>query len=144
MLERYWGIRAGSVQYRPVGWGSHHWEVSGEAGSRWFVTADDLENKRISQAEPLTAGFRRLRAALSAAADLRECGAAFAVAPVPARDGELLARVSTRFGLAVYPFVRRPELRLGGVLLPRAPAGRARPAGRHAHRPARGPPACAG
>ncbi len=27
------------------------------------------------------------------------------MAPVPARDGELLARVSTRFGLAVYPFV---------------------------------------
>ena len=105
VLERCWGIRAGSVRYRPVGWGSHHWEVTGVAGSRWFVTADDLENKRISQAEPLTAGFRRLRAALSAAADLRECGAAFAVAPVPDRDGELLVRVSTRFGLAVYPFV---------------------------------------
>ena len=105
VLERSWGIRAGSVQYRPVGWGSHHWEVTDVAGSRWFVTADDLENKRVSQAEPLTAGFRLLRAALSAAADLRECGATFAVAPVPARDGELLVRVSTRFGLAVYPFV---------------------------------------
>ena len=105
VLERGWGIRAASVQYRPVGWGSHHWEVSSESGARWFVTADDLENKRMSQAEPLTAGFRRLRAALSAAADLRDCGAAFAVAPVPAWDGELLARVSTRFGLAVYPFV---------------------------------------
>jgi len=22
-LERWWGIRAASVQYRPVGWGSH-------------------------------------------------------------------------------------------------------------------------
>jgi len=105
VLQSYWGIRAGSMLYRPVGWGSHHWEVSDEAGSRWFVTADDLENKRMSQAEPLTAGFRRLRAALSAAADLRECGRTFAVAPVPARDGELLARVSTRFALAVYPFV---------------------------------------
>ncbi len=105
VLERGWGIRAVSVQYRPVGWGSHHWEVSSQSGARWFVTADDLENKRMSQAEPLTAGFRRLRAALSAAADLRECGRTFAVAPVPAWDGELLARVSTRFGLAVYPFV---------------------------------------
>ena len=47
MLERSWDIRAGSVQYRPVGWGSHHWEVTGVAGSRWFVTADDLENKRV-------------------------------------------------------------------------------------------------
>ena len=104
-LERWWGIRATSVQYRPVGWGSHHWEVSGEAGSRWFVTADELENKRLSQAEPLTGGFRRLRAALSAATDLRDCGRTFVVAPVPARDGEPLARVSSRFAVTVYPFV---------------------------------------
>jgi spectinomycin phosphotransferase/16S rRNA (guanine(1405)-N(7))-methyltransferase len=104
-LERWWGIRAASVRYRPVGWGSHHWEVSGEAGSRWFVTADELVNKRISEAEPLAGGFRRLRAALSAATDLRECGRTFAVAPVPARDGEPLARVGSQFGVAVYPFV---------------------------------------
>ncbi|MGI8447810.1 MAG: hypothetical protein ACR2MP_11655, partial [Streptosporangiaceae bacterium] len=50
-------------------------------------------------------GFRRLRAALSAATDLRECGRTFAVAPVPARDGEPLARVSSGFAVAVYPFV---------------------------------------
>ena len=104
-LERWWGIRAASVQYRPVGWGSHHWAVSGAAGSRWFVTADELENKRLSQAEPLTEGFRRLRAALSAATDLRDCGRTFVVAPVPARDGEPLARVGSQFGVAVYPFV---------------------------------------
>jgi aminoglycoside phosphotransferase (APT) family kinase protein len=104
-LERCWGIRAASVQYRPVGWGSHHWAVSGEAGARWFVTADELENKRLSQAEPLAAGFRRLHAALSAATDLRECGRTFVVAPVPGRDGEPLARVGNRFGVAVYPFV---------------------------------------
>ena len=104
-LERWWGIRAASVQYRPVGWGSHHWVVSGAAGSRWFVTADELENKRLSQAEPLTGGFRRLRAALAAATDLRDCGRTFAVAPVPARDGAPLARVSSQFAVAVYPFV---------------------------------------
>jgi hypothetical protein len=103
-LERHWGIRAASVRYRAVGWGSHHWAVSGEDGSRWFVTADELENKRLTQAEPLAAGFWRLRAALAAATDLRECGAMFVVAPVPARDGEPLARVSSRFGVAVYPF----------------------------------------
>jgi spectinomycin phosphotransferase/16S rRNA (guanine(1405)-N(7))-methyltransferase len=79
--------------------------VSGAAGSRWFVTADELENKRVSQAEPLAEGFRRLRAALSAATDLRDCGRTFAVAPVPARDGEPLARVGSHFAVAVYPFV---------------------------------------
>ena len=104
-LERHWGIRAASVRYRAVGWGSHHWEVCGADGARCFVTADELENKRLSRAEPLAGGFRRLHAALSAATDLRDCGAAFVVAPVPARDGEPLARVSDRFGVAVYPFV---------------------------------------
>ena len=104
-LERHWGIRAASVRYLAVGWGSHHWAVSGEDGSGWFVTADELENKRHTQAEPLTAGFWRLHAALAAATDLRECGCPFVVAPVPARDGEPLARLGRRFGVAVYPEV---------------------------------------
>lgn len=104
-LERRWGIRAASVRYRAIGWGSHHWEVSGSDGDRWFVTADELENKRLSQAETLAGGFRRLHAALAAATDLRDCGAAFVVAAVPARDGEPVARVGDRFGVAVYPFV---------------------------------------
>lgn len=103
-LELHWGIRAASVRYRAVGWGSHHWAVSGEDLSRWFVTADELENKRLTRAEPLAAGFLRLRAALAAATDLRDCGRTFVVAPVPTRDGEPLARVAAQFGVAVYPF----------------------------------------
>jgi aminoglycoside phosphotransferase (APT) family kinase protein len=117
-LERNWGIRAASVQYRAVGWGSHHWAVTGEAGSRWFVTADELENKRVSQSEPLTEGFRRLRAALSAAMGLRECGRTFVVAPVPGRDGEPLAQVSRRFGVAVYPFVQGQSFEWAGFSSP--------------------------
>ena len=72
---------------------------------RWFVTVNKLENKRLSASEPLAAGFGRLRAALAAATDLRACGRTFVVAPVPARDGEPLARVDDRFGVSVYPFV---------------------------------------
>jgi hypothetical protein len=104
-LGRSWGITITSMQYRAVGWGSHHWEVADAAGPRWFVTVDELENKRLSASEPLESGFARLRASLAAAMDLRACGAAFVVAPVPARDGEPLARVDGRFGVAVYPFV---------------------------------------
>ena len=74
------------------------------AGPRWFVTVDELENKRLSASEPLAAGFARLRAALTAAMDLRACGRTFVVAPVPTRDGEPLVRVNGRFGVAVYPF----------------------------------------
>jgi Phosphotransferase enzyme family len=105
MLERWWGLAAASVQYQALGWGSHHWAVTDTAGRRWFVTLDELEHKRQSADEPLTAGFGRLRAALAAARDLRACGAAFVVAPVPAVDGEPLARVSDGFGVAVYPFI---------------------------------------
>jgi spectinomycin phosphotransferase/16S rRNA (guanine(1405)-N(7))-methyltransferase len=104
-LDRGWGMTITSTEYRAVGWGSHHWEVADAAGSRWFVTVDELENKRLSASEPLAAGFARLRAALAAAMDLRACGRTFVVAPAPTRDGEPLARVNGRFGVAVYPFV---------------------------------------
>ena len=104
-LERGWGLTVASMAYRPVGWGSHHWEVTDAAGARWFVTADELANKRLSGSEPLTAGLRRLCAALAAAMDLRAAGLTFVVAPVPARDGGPLTRVAGVFGVAVYPFV---------------------------------------
>jgi spectinomycin phosphotransferase len=100
-----WGLAVTQMEYRAVGWGSHHWEVADAAGSRWFVTADELENKRLSADEPLDAGFARLRAPLAAAMDLRASGAAFVLAPVPARDGGPLVRAGGRFGVAVYPFV---------------------------------------
>jgi hypothetical protein len=93
------------MEYRAVGWGSHHWEVADAAGPRWLVTVDELENKRLSASESLAAGFARLRASLAAAMDLRACGRTFVVAPVPARDGGPLARVNGRFGVAVYPFI---------------------------------------
>ena len=103
-LGHSWAIAVASVEYRAVGWGSHHWDVADAAGSRWFVTADDLEDKRLSEDGP-AAQSGRLRAALTAAEDLRDCGRTFVVAPVPARDGALLALVSGRFAVAVYPFV---------------------------------------
>jgi spectinomycin phosphotransferase/16S rRNA (guanine(1405)-N(7))-methyltransferase len=42
-LRRSWEVTVSSLEYRAVGWGSHHWEVADTAGSRWFVTADDLD-----------------------------------------------------------------------------------------------------
>jgi hypothetical protein len=126
-LERRWGMSVASAEYRPVGWGSHHWAVTDAAGSRWFVTADELEQKRMSEQEPLGAAFGRLRASLAAATDLRTSGAAFVVAPVGTGDGEPLVRVNDRFGVAVYPFIdgqrfdwgefSSPEHRLGVLRL---------------------------
>jgi aminoglycoside phosphotransferase (APT) family kinase protein len=105
VLAQGWGMSVASLQYQAVGWGSHHWAVTDAAGIRWFVTVDELENKRASAGEPLATAYLRLRAALAAARDLADCGAGFVVAPVPGTGGEPLARVAGRFGLAVYPFV---------------------------------------
>ncbi|HXL91613.1 MAG TPA: phosphotransferase [Streptosporangiaceae bacterium] len=104
-LERSWGMSVASIAYRPVGWGSHHWEAVDTSGSRWFVTADDLADKRLTETEPLAGAYARLRASLAAARALRDAGRTFVVAPVPAGDGEPLARVNGGFGVAVYPFV---------------------------------------
>jgi len=100
-LERSWGMTVESIVYRPVGWGSHHWEAADTSGSRWFVTADELANKRMSEGEPLTAAYARLRASLATARTLRDTGHTFVVAPVPAIDGEPLACVNAGFGVAV-------------------------------------------
>lgn len=102
VLRRGWGVGPASLAYEPVGWGSHHWAVTDAAGERWFVTADELEAKRHSLAESLTVACGRLRAALAAAVKLRECGAAFVVAPVPGADGEPVARANERFAVALY------------------------------------------
>lgn len=126
-LGRWWGMSVTAADYLAVGWGSHHWAVTDAAGTRWFVTADELEHKRVTEREPLDAAFGRLRAALAAATDLRDSGAAFVVAPVQAGDGEPLVRVNDGFGVAVYPFLdaqrfdwgefSSPEHRLGVLRL---------------------------
>jgi spectinomycin phosphotransferase/16S rRNA (guanine(1405)-N(7))-methyltransferase len=54
-----WGVRAASLRYRAVGWGSHHGDVLGGDGGRWFVTVDELESKRVSDAESLDDWFGR-------------------------------------------------------------------------------------
>ncbi|GAA4248492.1 aminoglycoside phosphotransferase family protein [Dactylosporangium darangshiense] len=92
VLAREWGIPVKSLTYRPVGFGSHHWELVDTAGSRWFVTVD----------EPADAG--KLDASLRVAADLYATGHTFVVAPVPSLSTGTTVR-SGPFTIAVYPFV---------------------------------------
>jgi aminoglycoside phosphotransferase (APT) family kinase protein len=97
-LARGWGLEGAEPAYRAVGFGSHHWEIAG----RWFVTVDELDVKRHSADEPLEVPYDRLRAALSAAAEV--AGLPFVVAPVPAADGEPVLRLG-RFAVALYPYL---------------------------------------
>jgi len=105
VLARGWGLTATRLAYRPVGWGSHHWQITDTRGGRWFATADELENKRHTRTEALTQAFARLHASLATAVALRDTGLDFVVAPVPARDGAPLAPAGERFGVALYPWV---------------------------------------
>jgi aminoglycoside phosphotransferase (APT) family kinase protein len=114
-LARHSGLEVASLAYRPVGFGSHHWELVDAVGSRWFVTADDLHNKRVSTRESLNTAFARLSHALAAAIDLRAYGRSFVVAPVAGADGEPLVRASAEFAIALYPFVRGKSFEWGEI-----------------------------
>jgi len=101
------------LNYLPVGWGSHHWDAVDRDGSRWFITVDELENKRVRADESLDDGFARLRASLRSAAALRKAGCEFVIAPVAANDAESVVRSGARFAIAVYPFTEGRTFRWG-------------------------------
>jgi spectinomycin phosphotransferase/16S rRNA (guanine(1405)-N(7))-methyltransferase len=104
-LAEGWDLNVASLEYRAVGFGSHHWCATDTGGHRWFLTVDDLDAKRISAEEPLETAFERLQGALATARALRDAGAAFVVSPIPARDGPVVRRISTRYALALYPHI---------------------------------------
>lgn len=103
VIEREWGIAVASLDYRPVGFGSHHWVATEPLGRRHFVTVDELgPDSRIG--DEVSALGLHLRPALIAATDLRTIGCRFVVAPVTTRDGSPFVQFG-RFSLALYPFV---------------------------------------
>ena len=104
VLSDGWGLAVTSIDYLPVGFGSHHWRVAGAGAARWFVTADDLDRKQSTN-EPAGTRLARLRAALATALDLRQCGASFVIAPIPTRAGEPLVLTDQEMGVALYPYV---------------------------------------
>lgn len=104
-LADAWQLRAASVEYLPEGGGGHHWVLTGADGLRHFVTVDDLDGKDWLGGTR-QAVFGGLRRALGTAAALRhQAGLEFVVAPVPARDGELLRRLDGRYAVSVFPFL---------------------------------------
>src|SRR6185437_16006270 len=104
-VKENWGLAGVELDYRAVGFGSHHWEVGVAGGGRWFATLDELASRRLKRDEPADLVFARLRLSLTAADKLRAAGLDFVIAPVPTLTGELLVRLSDEFSLALYPFV---------------------------------------
>nr|MDT0661803.1 phosphotransferase [Micromonospora sp. DSM 115978] len=104
-LSREWAVQVDTVTYRPVGFGSHHWEVVDDTGARRFLTVDDLAHRRHRDDEPSDEAYHRLWASLATARDLRDHGLRFVVAPLDTRAAEPVARIDDRFVAALYPFV---------------------------------------
>jgi aminoglycoside phosphotransferase (APT) family kinase protein len=88
-----WGITPATMEYRAVGYGSHHWEVTAGRDLRWFVTVDDLPARLRSSADTLDAAYGRLCSALRTARAIYEAGALFVVAPVRTADGDVVRRI---------------------------------------------------
>jgi spectinomycin phosphotransferase/16S rRNA (guanine(1405)-N(7))-methyltransferase len=109
-LAAGWGIEPGPLEYRPVGFGSHHW-----AAGPWFVTVDDLDQKRRTAYDTADAAYARLDAAFRACRSLAvDAGLDFAVAPEPTADGGVLWRMADRWSVVVHPHLDGRECGAGG------------------------------
>ncbi|HWG22991.1 aminoglycoside phosphotransferase family protein [Actinospica sp.] len=115
-LSRGWGIEVAGLEYRAVGFGSHHWEVVEAGGARWFVTVDELARRRGAPNETNAQVQARLAAGIGAARALRNIGERydFVVAPIPSLDGAVLIPAREGFCVAVYPLLEGESFRWGG------------------------------
>ncbi|HSS89636.1 MAG TPA: aminoglycoside phosphotransferase family protein [Streptosporangiaceae bacterium] len=103
ILREQWGLVPGRLRHLPVGFGDHHWELTGAAGGRWFVTVAELAGGWRG-AGP-AAGFADLRASMETVTVLHRAGLEFAVAPVPTTGGQALAPLGAGHAVAVFPYV---------------------------------------
>ena len=106
-LRSRWALDVVTLEYRAVGFGSHHWLATDAGGRRRFLTVDDLDMSRTATLEGTNdATCERLRRAYRTAHALRhEAGLLFVVAPLPGLDGDVLVRLDDRYSLIVQPEV---------------------------------------
>jgi len=104
-LAAHWGQGVDRVEYAPVGFGSHHWFAGTTEGWELFVTVDDLTAKANFPGEPLDRAYERLDAAFTTSRDLADLGCRFVVAPLRARDGDVLHRLDGLHTIACFPYL---------------------------------------
>ena len=100
-LHEQWGLAPGRLRHLPVGFGDHHWELTGAAGGRWFITVAELAGGWRGTGP--AAGYADLRAAMETVVALRRAGLEFAIAPVPTASGQALARLDDGHAVTVFP-----------------------------------------
>jgi spectinomycin phosphotransferase len=99
-----WGLEVEAVDYAAVGGGSYHWVVDDAAGTRSFVTGDDLDVKSWL-GDTREAAFDGLVRAFDTALALRQAGLGFVAAPILTGAGETVRRFGTHHSIALFPFV---------------------------------------
>jgi hypothetical protein len=103
VIEQAWGVAVASLEYRPVGFGSHHWVATDNLGLRHFVTVDELSSESRIGDEVSVLGLH-LRPALAAATDLRALGCSFVVAPIATKADHPFVQFES-YAVALFPFV---------------------------------------
>jgi spectinomycin phosphotransferase len=104
-LADSWGLDLERLRYVPKGSGSYHWLGETRSGQTYFITVDDLDVKPWLGSDR-DSTFEGLQAAYATALILHEqAHLDFVVSPVPGPGGLLLGRITSRYSLAVFPFV---------------------------------------
>jgi Phosphotransferase enzyme family len=103
-LARGWALTTACLAYQPVGWGSHHWRITDDAGTAWFATVDDLRGRRNDHEPVVDPAYDRLRSSLASAVALKDADRAFVVAPITTLDDQPVVRTRD-FAVSLYPFV---------------------------------------
>jgi aminoglycoside phosphotransferase (APT) family kinase protein len=117
-LRAGWGlsVTTGDLEYLPVGFGSHHWQIADDKGDHWFLTVDDLGGRKNRGDEPHESVHARLNAALTTARLIADTGVGFVLAPVRRADGEVVTRIGQSYSAALYPYVESRPAVPGGEL----------------------------
>jgi spectinomycin phosphotransferase len=103
VVADHWGLVPARLQYLPVGFGDHHWELTDSAGRRWFVTVAGLAGSWRGTGS--AAGYADLRAAMETVTALAGAGLEFALAPVPTTGGQALAPLGGEHAITVFPYI---------------------------------------
>lgn len=99
-----WDVPAVTASHLPVGFGSHHWMLTGDSGTRWFATADVLAGP---------SGLADLESAFSVPAAARRAGLHGAHGPLASVTGRVVVPRGRRYALSLQPWLEGPSGRFG-------------------------------
>lgn len=105
-LAASWNVRAATLSYQPVGFGSHHWLAADTTGRQLFLTVHDLNAHLTGPTDTADSVYHRLQTAFECAISLRrDEQLSFVIAPLPTADGRAARRLSARYTIAVCPYL---------------------------------------